>query len=293
MSAAVEPLRTASLCPQLPARELAGLAREALIAEAELTPKPGLVDCRGPGAHTDLTLDLMRRSACALEPFFAQMAATSAAREASRDLRAELASIGRDAESAMFEATMGANSHKGAIWVLGLLVAGAAQSSRKRAKDIAESAASIARFPDRVSLQVVTHGDIVRSRYGADGARGEAVRAFPHVMELGRPMLRRKRSSGASEQVSRLDALFAIMSELDDTCVLYRGGPAALRMVKKGARGIVRRGGYGTTEGRREAFRLDRTLNATRISPGGSADLLAATIFLDAVERQEKTNGEA
>jgi hypothetical protein len=107
--------------------QLASLARQALIAEAELTPKPGLVDRRGSGAHTDLSLDLMLRSATVLEPYFADMASTSVGRIPSRDLRAELAAIGRNAERAIYKATQGANSHKGAIWIFGLLVASTAQ----------------------------------------------------------------------------------------------------------------------------------------------------------------------
>src|SRR5580700_6492320 len=129
--------------------QLASLARQALIAEAELTPKPGLVDRRGSGAHTDLSLDLMRRSAKVLEPFFADMATAAEGRVPDRDLRAELAAIGRDAERAMYKATEGANSHKGAIWILGLLVAAAAQRGGQTACEIAAGAAAIARFPDR------------------------------------------------------------------------------------------------------------------------------------------------
>jgi triphosphoribosyl-dephospho-CoA synthase len=274
--------------PQLhdPSRacELAELARLSLIAEADLTPKPGLVDRRGSGSHSDLSLDLMRRSAIVLEPFFAAMALASGGRIADRELRGELASIGRDAERAMFQATMGANSHKGAIWILGLLVAGAAQKNGRTAREIAEAAARIARFPDRASPRVVTHGEIVRSRFGADGARGEAMRAFPHVVKLGLPMLRRQRVLGYTDDVCRLDALFAIMSRLDDTCVLYRGGPDALTTAKAGARAVIAAGGYGTARGQAEARRLDGELSARRISPGGAADLLAATIFLDLVE---------
>src|ERR1700691_5276706 len=92
---------------------IASLARQALIAEAELTPKPGLVDRRGSGAPSDLSLDLMRRSATVLEPFFADMASSAEGRVPDIDLREELAAIGRDAERAMYKATEGANSHQG------------------------------------------------------------------------------------------------------------------------------------------------------------------------------------
>src|SRR5271155_2099768 len=111
--------RLAPLCARRN-HALAALAEQALIAEAELTPKPGLVDRRGSGAHDDLSLDLMKRSAIALEPFFVAMGAAAEDRAASIELREELAAIGRQAECAMLPATRGANAHKGAIWVLGL-----------------------------------------------------------------------------------------------------------------------------------------------------------------------------
>src|SRR5580658_6656709 len=119
--------------------QLGLLARQALIAEAELTPKPGLVDRHGSGAHTDLSLDLMRRSATVLEPYFADMASAAEGRTPNRNLRAELAAIGRDAERAMYKATERANSHRGAIWILGLLVAGAAQKDDRSAREIASA----------------------------------------------------------------------------------------------------------------------------------------------------------
>jgi triphosphoribosyl-dephospho-CoA synthase len=268
--------------------QLAALARQALIAEAELTPKPGLVDRRGSGAHHDLSLNLMKRSAMVLEPYFADIASAAEGRVPDRDLRAELAAIGRDAERAMYKATEGANSHKGAIWILGLLVAAAAQRDDLNATEIASAAGAIARFPDRASLNIVTHGDIVRNRYGVAGARGEACQGFPHVVRFGLPMLRRQRKAGFAEEVCRLDALFSIMSRLEDTCLLYRGGIEALNVTKARARAILLAGGYGGSQGRMEAGDLDRELSARRISPGGSADLLAATIFLDAVEREQR-----
>jgi triphosphoribosyl-dephospho-CoA synthase len=279
-------VRDARNSPQQ-SRRLGALAFQALVAEAELTPKPGLVDRRGSGAHSDLSLDLMRRSARVLEPFFADMASAAEGRIPARDLREELAAIGRDAERAMYKATEGANSHKGAIWILGLLVAAAAQRDDLNAREIASAAGAIARLPDRACLNIVTHGDIVGKRYGVAGARGEAGQGFPHVLRFGLPTLRKKRKAGFPEEVCRLDALLSIMSRLDDTCLLYRGGIEALNFVKARARAVVRAGGYGSPPGWMEACGLDCELSARRLSPGGSADLLAAAIFLDAVERRQ------
>jgi len=270
-----------------PVHPLAALARQALIAEAELTPKPGLVDRRGSGAHHDLSLDLIRRSAETLEPYFSQMAFLSARRKLDTGLRAELASVGRDAERAMYSSTCGSNAHKGAIWILGLLVAAAARKPPQSVRKVAVVAGAIARLPDHAQPALVTHGDIARRRYGVAGARGEAANNFPHVLEFGLVMLRKQRASGYSEEVSRLDTLLNIMSSLDDTCVLYRGGADALAMVKSGAKDVLLAGGCSHVNGREKLEKLDRALMTSHISPGGSADLLAATIFLDGLESRQ------
>jgi triphosphoribosyl-dephospho-CoA synthase len=187
----------------------------------------------------------------------------------------------------MYEVTRGSNTHKGAIWNLGLLIAAAARREGQTAQEIAVAAGAIARLPDRPQPELITHGDMVRNRYGATGARGEASNGFPHVVEFGLPILRERRAAKCSEETCRLDALVSLMSQLDDTCVLYRGGNEALSFVKSRAQAVLMSGGYGSATGRKLMRELDRELIAQHISPGGSADLLAATIFLDAVERRQ------
>jgi triphosphoribosyl-dephospho-CoA synthase len=272
---------------QARAIRLAALARQALIAETELTPKPGLVDRRGAGAHSDLSPAIMRRSALAIEPYLCEMAFISGTNYPSQPLRERLAVIGREAEHAMLKATSGSNAHKGAIWILGLLTsAGAMQDEGQApASTIAETAKKIASFEDRATPRLVSHGDLVARRYGVAGARGEALGGFRHVVEIGLPILHSRRSSGATETVARLDTLLGIMACLDDTCLLYRGGEEALVAAKAGAAAVESAGGSGTTLGRQQLQRLDRRLLELEVSPGGSGDLLAATLFLDAVER--------
>jgi triphosphoribosyl-dephospho-CoA synthase len=264
---------------------LSELALQSLIAEAELTPKPGLVDGRGSGSHSDLSLDLMRRSADAIAPYFTRMALASADIQMDASLRAVVAGIGREAEAAMLRATSGSNTHKGAIWVLGLLVCGASLSEGFRPEFVAEAAGYLARLPDRARPQAVSHGDVALERYGATGARGEAHGNFPHVVNVGLPALKAARRNDKTERDSRLASLLAIMSHLEDTCVLYRGGPEAQRIVHEGAARVTKVGGPGSPKGDAALIALGQELVSLRISPGGSADLLAATLFLDALER--------
>ena len=269
----------------LDAGQLAELARQALVAEVELTPKPGLVDRRGAGAHSDLSLDLMRQSAAAIAPYFEAMGDSAQSMPFDRGLRIEVAAIGRAAESAMLQATNGSNAHKGAIWVLGLLVTAASRGIDLNPAAIAQDAAFLARLPDRAQPQLLSHGEMVRARYGATGARGEAFAGFPHVLHVGLPTLRAERNRARTETNSRLWALLNIMARIEDTCVLYRGGAEGLAIVQKGASDALLAGGPGSVAGELAMLRLDQELLIRNISPGGAADLLAATLFLDALEQ--------
>jgi triphosphoribosyl-dephospho-CoA synthase len=265
--------------------ELAALAVSALIDEAELTPKPALVDRRGSGAHHDLDLPRVRRSAYALQEGFAAIARAAAGEKPSERLRVELGRIGRDMERSMMAATDGSNAHRGAIWALGLLVASAARRRAERdAIGVAMSAAALARMPDRFAPNLLSHGDRARLRFGAAGARGEAQAGFPHAIHVGLPALRNARERGVSEDCARLDALMAIMSTLEDTCLLHRTGRAGLGAAQAGARAVLDAGGTVTNAGRERLQRLDAGLLALWASPGGSADLLSATLFLDRLE---------
>ncbi|MFF3442743.1 triphosphoribosyl-dephospho-CoA synthase [Streptosporangium sp. NPDC002721] len=304
---------------------LADLAVRALRQEACLSPKPGLADRRGRGAHDDMDLPILLASAQALRPTFhavAEAAKRTAAGNGLRQepgrhdrasielrqepgrhdrasivlreelgrhdragivLREELGRLGRAGEAAMLRATRGVNTHRGALWALGLLVATVAAGAADE-REAAGRAALLAALPDRhLPPGTPSHGELARRRYGVRGARGEAEAAFPHVVEVALPRLRRAGAAGIPEEVARLDALLAVMSLLEDTCVLHRGGPEGLGVVRSGAGRVLAEGGAGTAGGRAALAELDGRCAARRLSPGGSADLLAAALFLDMV----------
>ena len=272
---------------------LAGAASDALRAEVDLTPKPGLVDRRGRGAHRDMDRSLMHASVDALEVGFHDMAAASLEQHEPAMLRAELGLLGRESEARMMLASGGVNTHRGAIWCLGLIVSAAARRPRRWHADtlLADVAAMAAIDDPAVSPARRSNGQRAVKRYHVAGARGEACRGFPPIREAGLAMLRRARKAGCSERVARLNALLAIMSVLDDTCVLSRAGRVGLLRVQRGAATIIDRGGVGTVAGARELARFDRELLAMNASPGGSADLLSATLLIDALENAAR--GEA
>jgi triphosphoribosyl-dephospho-CoA synthase len=268
------------------ADRLADLAVDALIDEADLSPKPALVDRRGNGAHTDLHLGLMHASALSLWPAFKEMAEAAVEIGEVDSLREAIGRIGREGEQAMLTTTNGVNTHRGAIWALGLLVTAAAlEPQSSSANAVSLRAARLALLDDRYAPKPLSHGAQVALRYGARGAREEAQLGFPSVLQRGLPQLKRSRANGHGEQNARLDALLAIMTNLADTCVLYRAGEEGLQTMQNGAQAVLDAGGSASLSGRRRLHELDQQLIALNASPGGAADLLAATLLLDRIER--------
>jgi len=268
------------------AERLADLAVDALIDEADLSPKPALVDRRGSGAHTDLHLGLMHASALSLWPAFKEMAeAALKFGVVGQPLREAVGRIGREGEAAMLSTTAGVNTHRGAIWALGLLVVAVAlEPGNCTAAGVSLRAARLALIDDRNSPLQNSHGAKVAQRYGARGAREQAQLGFPAVVHYGLPQLQRSRDAGHGEQNARLDALLAIMTTLADTCVLYRAGQPGLEAMQQGAQKVLDAGGSASLGGRRCLHELDQQLLGLNASPGGAADLLAACLFIDSLE---------
>jgi triphosphoribosyl-dephospho-CoA synthase len=264
---------------------LARTATQCLIDEARLSPKPGLVDSRGNGAHRDLSLALMERSAHSLTPTFQALAQQSWQRPADIALRQTIGRLGREGEQSMMEATQGVNTHRGAIWALGLLVSAVAMlGGDAKAQAIVSTAAALAKLPDDAAPKVFSKGLRATRRYRVPGAREEAQQGFPHVVQRALPQLRLSRLNGSDEAHARLDALMAIMTSLPDTCVLSRAGMEGLEVMQDGARAVLHAGGTALPAGQHALAVLDRQMLALNASPGGAADLLAATLFLDRVE---------
>ncbi|MFD0825524.1 triphosphoribosyl-dephospho-CoA synthase [Neobacillus sp. M.A.Huq-85] len=268
-------------------KNLAIMAVQALMEEAELTPKPGLVDRNNSGSHHDMTIELMVKSARSLEPAFSEIAQVSWGRTPSQELREEIAAIGRQGEIDMFHATGGINTHKGAIWALGLLVSSASLNPGECSMEqITLKAGKLALFPDRNRPKQMTNGTRVIEKYGVKGALGEAQQGFPHIRNLSLPILYDARRKGIKEDLCKLNVLIALMANLDDTCILHRGGEQALSRTKKLSAAILLSGGVWTKSGWKFFQELDQFLVECNASPGGSADLLAATLFLDDLYRK-------
>ncbi|MDB5486715.1 MAG: triphosphoribosyl-dephospho-CoA synthase MdcB [Reyranella sp.] len=263
------------------------LARSAVTAmrdELQAYPKPGLVSPVDSGAHADMDFELMCRSADSLlQPF----AALAAAGRAALPFEQALVPLGIEAERGMLLATGGVNTHRGAIFSVGLIVAAIA-----RAQDLSAnlSPASVrAALKDTwgdaleahaASDGETSHGALVRRQTGRDGARREAARAFPGVFETGLPAYRAALQAGLDASAASIQTLFALMSSIDDTTVLYRGGLEAGSFVRQSATDFLADGGCHQPGWFEKAEALHRAFIARNLSAGGCADLLACTLLV-------------
>lgn len=259
-------------------------ALAALYREVALAPKPGLVTPDSSGSHGDMNFTTFIRSLQALRSYFPAITAAGRAWPAFEALQA----LGINAERDMLAATAGVNTHRGAIFNLGLLcaAAGALQAAARPldsdalCRTVAETwgAAILAALPQLA--EPASHGLAVARRYGAGGARREAAEGFPAARELGLPAYRATLAKTGDAGLAEVQALFALIAGLEDTNLLWRGGPAGLAEGRALATGFLEAGGVFAADWRQRAAAIDAVFVARRLSPGGSADLLGVTLFL-------------
>jgi triphosphoribosyl-dephospho-CoA synthase len=269
------------------ALRLATLAEDSLKLELETWPKPGLVSHIDSGSHTDMDAETISRSATALRPYFLELAEAGARQAAMPALR----KIGLRAERAMLEATDGINTHRGAIFGLGLLCAAAglretgyAHRLTPLGELVSGAWGSDIMIGPRLSG---SHGEAASRRYGAGGARWEAVQGFPSVYRVGLPALRQANTLAPGDaEAARLQACFALIATVNDTNLLHRGGAEGLHFAQQKAKRFLELGGVGRPNWRRTALAIHLAFIERRLSPGGAADLLAMSLFAEQLERE-------
>jgi triphosphoribosyl-dephospho-CoA synthase len=291
----VRPARSARAAEQLRRSVVSELIADqavlALLRELVAWPKPGLVSHVDSGSHTDMDAAMLQASAETLRPFFAELAKAA---HGGTDMGC-LRTIGLRAEAAMLAATGGVNTHRGAIFGLGLLCAAAGTVAEISTDGAAVTpvrlgnivvrrwAAEISRGP----IPLFSHGAAALRRYGAGGARAEAAGGFRSVYEVGWPALREGRALQPDDPDAPLvQACFALIAAVCDTNLLHRGGAEGMRFASQAASSFLSQGGVGAPDWRARAAVVHAAFVARRLSPGGCADLLAMTLFVDALERK-------
>ena len=265
--------------------QLGRLAVASLHAELVCSPKPGLVTPFDTGSHRDMDATTFMRSLFSLRGYFPAIAQAGADGAGFPRLQ----TLGIGAEVAMGRATAGINTHRGAIFSLGLLVAAAAslraQGFNARAEAVCDEVASrwgmsiLAAQPESKS-----HGQLAAQRYGARGARIEAAEGFPTLRNVAVPALRHALRNGARPNAAMVQTLMTLIATTEDTNLLHRGGIAGLAFAQGRAREFLAAGGIAESDWEEQLARVGREFVARRLSPGGSADLLACAWFLVRLE---------
>lgn len=266
------------------------LAFVAMRKEVELTPKPGLVDSANNGAHQDMTIETFYKSIDAIAPFVKQYAqgASTIHYQEPHVIFKTLRQIGLTCEAAMFRATKGVNTHKGMIFSLAVLsgALGLMKTGHKpfTCKELSETVKALC-------VQLVANDlmlkkpDTAGARFFYEtnslGIRGEAQNGFPTLFEISLPLYRSyKKSHG--EEIALKMTLLQLMAILDDSTLWSRGGMEGLRYVKEKSSNLLLHVKAHPEDLEHSLHELDEDLISKNLSPGGSADMLALTWFVDA-----------
>jgi triphosphoribosyl-dephospho-CoA synthase len=264
-------------------RAIGAAAAAALREELRTDPKPGLVGPRDRGAHRDMDARTFLASIAALRGYFRAVARGGLEGAPLAALRA----LALDAEARMLLATGGVNTHRGAIFTVGLLAAAAGRLESERAGFDAAALRDMVRrrfgpaILRELPLAVASHGEIVRRRHGVGGARAEAAAGFPHLFDVALPALDESLRRGAPRRAAAVHSLMSAVAVLPDTNLLYRGGARGLAFARAAACDFLAAGGVLRAGWKEHARAVHREFVARNLSPGGSADLLAGALFVD------------
>ena len=249
---------------------VADLAERALRLELDTTPKPGLVDRQDNGAHKDMDYALMSKSISALRPYLTRLAVESA-----KDIDpAKIKEIGIEAEKAMLKATSGVNTHKGALFCIGLSVAAASCLACSTGSVEAYSFKElVSRAASEIPSARGTHGAEAKRSFKAVGALENARAAYPELFTDWLPYYR----SLEGDPFRCHKTLLHIMTTLDDTNILHRRGAEGLAHAEAEAARLLEDFSESGLSS------LNKDFIRENISPGGSADMLSLTIFIESI----------
>lgn len=249
---------------------VADLAERALRLELDTTPKPGLVDRQDNGAHKDMDYALMSKSISALRPYLTRLAVESA-----KDIDpAKIKEIGIEAEKAMLKATGGVNTHKGALFCIGLSVAAASNlASATGSVQVYSFKELVSRVASEIPSARGTHGAEAKRSFKAVGALENARAAYPELFTDWLPYYR----SLEGDPFRCHKTLLHIMTTLDDTNILHRRGAEGLAHAEAEAARLLEDFSESGLSS------LNKDFIRENISPGGSADMLSLTIFIESI----------
>ncbi|MEZ9564252.1 triphosphoribosyl-dephospho-CoA synthase CitG [Vibrio artabrorum] len=266
------------------------LASQALLVEANLHPKPGLVTALSVGSHCDMNIETFRVSAMTLKPFmveFAQLGLSFTGDDLTQ-LLASLRPIGVQAEQHMLQATKQVNTHKGAIFILGVLCAAlgfmTVQGIKISPLHLQNTVHKMCKglTGELNNTKSKTAGEQAFTQHGVTGIRGEAEAGFPTLMQ-GLNTYKRAKRDGHTKQHALKMALLSCISINDDSCLIKRGGLTGLNYAKAQAT-IILESNLDSSQLNNQLHQLDIKFVEKNLSPGGSADCLSAIWLISIME---------
>lgn len=269
------------------AAEIDKIAIESLSKEALLSPKPGLVDRHDTGAHTDMDIRTFLDSAMSLQGYIGKCF-LSGFDEGKHTGVFDIGSIratGIEYEKKMFEATGGINTHKGAVFTFGIISAALGyklgEGKEWTLPDIQEGCMMIAApLADELGIDD-SNGSKIYKKHGIKGVKGEALRGFPSVLITSFDALSRAAKIGLQNDAKWLFTLLVLMSEVDDTNVVSRCGIDGLTYIRSAAKSCLKRIEEETTIDMDRLNRMNADFIERNLSPGGCADILSASMFVE------------
>lgn len=269
---------------------LAELARESLLCEVYTAPKPGLVDPESTGSHRDMDVNTFERSADAIAPYFKECVLIGAKTHTLPpiDTFDALRRAGISSEADMYSATGGVNTHKGIIYSMGIILGAIGRLmmpdfSIPTLSAISRECARIAGESARADLEQIgsaTAGGRMYRERGKGGVRAEAASGFSSLMSISLPVFRRAIASGKTKNDAGVTALLHLIANIYDSSIYNRGGSRGIEYAMSRARELISDGAPSMAD----VHALDREFTERNLSPGGCADLLAITYFLDSLE---------
>lgn len=271
------------------AQKISFLAKESLIDEVSATIKPGLVDKFSNGSHNDMSLDTFIKSAKALEPYFKEcfLIGEKTKKDEAQAVFLLLKAAGIEAEKEMYKATGGVNTHKGAVYSLGLICGaiGRLYDTENPIFDIEKiltTAAELCKDAAEKDLQNAsgkTAGERLYKELKIKGIRGQAALGFPDVKNIALPAFEKALCEGKTKNDAAIICLLSLISSVEDTNLYKRGGKEGFEFARIFARKLICEG-----ISQEKLIEMDREFIKRNLSPGGSADLLALTLFLHSLK---------
>ena len=264
------------------AEKTASAAVRSLYYEVCTTPKPGLVDCLNSGSHSDMDIFTFGDSISVLYPYFKDCAlcGITSREKAPKETFKELRLKGKIAQRDMLEATGGVNTHKGAIFSLGVLCAACGRKIFCSATSdmlLDECGKMVAGISKEFDGKTDTAGRRIYSVHGIKGIRGQAESGFPAVKNYGLPTLLKGIKNGLSVNDAGTGALLSIICNTEDTNMIKRSGTETATELKKQIETLIEKDPFPD---KKTLTELDKVFTEKGVSAGGSADLLAMCYFL-------------